>query len=156
MKSTLVIAAAIALAIPAAAFADPGKGNKGGGHSASASKSHSSASKHSGLHKNGAQKSRARDDHRGHSAMANGAWTPPGLAKKPHGMPPGQAKKRWSEGERLPDQYYSQSRYAVADPSRYNLAPAPYGSRWVQVGDNYYLTRTDTGIVNQIVSALLR
>ena len=88
--------------------------------------------------------------------MANGTWTPPGLAKKPHGMPPGQAKKRWSQGERLPDQYYSQSRYYVADPSRYNLAPAPYGSRWVQVGDNYYLTRTDTGVVNQIVSALLR
>ena len=92
---------------------------------------------------------------KGHAAAQSGAWTPPGLAKKPHGMPPGQAKKMWSQGERLPTTYITQ-RYYVADPSRYSLPPAPYGQRWVRVGDQYYLAQTETGLISQVVSALLR
>jgi len=148
MKHALIIATTLSFALVGAAAADSGKGKgqgkQGGGHVAR-SVDHS--------HANGGGTQR---DVRGHRAMANGTWTPPGLAKKPHGMPPGQAKKMWSQGDRLPDQYYSQRRYYVANPSTYNLAPAPYGQRWVQVGDNYYLTRTDTGIVSQVVAALLR
>lgn len=125
MKRILIVIAAISLAAPSVAAADPGKG-------------------------------KGKGQHGGRPAMTSGAWTPPGLARKPHGMPPGQAKKMWAQGERLPNQYYSQPRYYVADPSRYNLAPAPYGSRWVKVGDNYYLARTDTGVVSQIISALIR
>jgi Ni/Co efflux regulator RcnB len=92
---------------------------------------------------------------KGHAAMQSGAWTPPGLAKKPHGMPPGQAKKMWSQGDRLPTTYIA-PRYYVADPSRYSLPPAPYGQRWVRVGDQYYLAQTETGLISQVVSALLR
>ena len=126
MKHVLISATVLSFVLVGAAAADPGKG-KGQGHGK-----------------------------RGHDAAVSGAWTPPGLAKKRYGMPPGQAKKMWSQGERLPNHYYTQQRYYVADPSRYNLPPAPYGSRWVLVGDNYYQTRTDSGIVSQIVSALLR
>ncbi|WP_411287013.1 RcnB family protein [Phenylobacterium sp.] len=148
MKHALIVATAISFALTGAAAADPGKGKGQGKHSGGQV---ARSVDHSRAHAVGAQ-----HDVRGHNAMANGAWTPPGLAKKPYGMPPGQAKKMWSQGERLPNQYYSQQRYYVANPSAYDLAPAPYGQRWVQVGGNYYLTRTDTGVVSQVVAALLR
>lgn len=72
------------------------------------------------------------------AALAVAAAPAAGLAKNnkgqgpqkahPHGMPPGQAKKMWQQGERLPAPYLS-SRYYVTEPSRYDLAPAPYGYR---------------------------
>ena len=74
----------------------------------------------------------------------------------PHGMPPGQAKKVWSQGERLPATYVQQSRYYVMEPWRYELAPAPYGYRYVRVGDQIYLAQTETGLIRDVVSALLR
>ncbi|MEO8112866.1 MAG: RcnB family protein [Phenylobacterium sp.] len=70
-------------------------------------------------------------------------------------MPPGQAKKLWRQGERLPSSYISQ-RYYVAEPSRHSLAPTPYGYRWVKVGDQYYLAQTQSGAISQVISALAR
>jgi Ni/Co efflux regulator RcnB len=141
MKIASVALIALSLTIPSMALADPGKGKQ-----AAHGKGHAQAAVARG--DNG--KSRAR------IAVANDMRTPPGLAKKPYGMPPGQAKKVWGQGDRLPNQYYTQSQYYVANPSAVNLAPAPYGSRWVRVGDNYYQAQTQTGVVSQIVSALLR
>jgi Nickel/cobalt transporter regulator len=74
----------------------------------------------------------------------------------PHGMPPGQAKKLWRQGERLPMSYVTQSSYYVANPSQYNLAAAPPGYRWVLVDGRYYLTQTRTGLIAQVISELLR
>ena len=152
MKHVLISATVFSFVLVGAAAADPGKG-KGQGQAKHGGAYVSRSVDHPARH---APRGAVHRGDRGHEAMASGAWTPPGLAKKPYGMPPGQAKKMWSQGERLPNQYYSQQRYYVTDPSRYNLAPAPYGSRWVQVGGNYYLTRSDTGIVSQVISALLR
>ena len=101
-------------------------------------------------------KGKGKGQHGGRPAMTSGAWTPPGLARKPHGMPPGQAKKIWGKGENLPQVYVTQPRYYVTQPSRYGLGPTPYGYRWVRVGDNYYLAQTQTGAINQIISALIR
>jgi Ni/Co efflux regulator RcnB len=89
---------------------------------------------------------------KGHGPAAGG---PPGLAKKPYGMPPGQAKKIYGRGERLPMTYITE-RYYVANPLAYQLAPAPYGYRWVQVDGYYYLAQTRTGLITQAVAALLR
>ena len=125
MKTAIMVIAALSLAIPAGALADPGKG-------------------------------KGKGQHDGRPAMTSGAWTPPGLARKPHRMPPGQAKKVWGSGDRLPDRYVNQSRYYVTQPSQYGLGPTPYGYRWVKVGDNYYLAQAETGVVSQIVSALIR
>ncbi|MDQ0464202.1 Ni/Co efflux regulator RcnB [Caulobacter ginsengisoli] len=83
-------------------------------------------------------------------------WAPPGLAKKPYGLPPGQLKKRWQRGERLPVAYYGQPRYYVTQPVRYGLRPAPPGYRWVRVDDRYYLAQTRTGVIAEIISALAR
>jgi Ni/Co efflux regulator RcnB len=44
----------------------------------------------------------------------------------------------------------------VANPLAYQLAPAPYGYRWVQVDGYYYLAQTRTGLITQAVAALLR
>ena len=131
MKLATIAIAVVTLAIPAAASADPGNGH-GQGHD-----KQNGASAHSGARHQGSVRA------------------PPGLAKKPYGMPPGQAKKVWQQGQNLPNQYYTQSRYYVANPSAVNLGPAPYGSRWVRVGDNYYLAQTQTGAIGQIVSALM-
>jgi Ni/Co efflux regulator RcnB len=92
--------------------------------------------------------------HKAHPAAAR-AGTPPGLAKKPYGMPPGQAKKMWSQGERLPPIYITE-RYYVVDPFRYDLPPAPYGYRWMRIGDQFYLAQTETGLISQVISALVR
>lgn len=77
---------------------------------------------------------------------------PPGLAKKPHGMPPGQAKKMWRQGERLPRAYYSETRYVIVEPQRYRLAPPPVGYRWVLVEDDAYLVRRDNGLVAEVIA----
>jgi Ni/Co efflux regulator RcnB len=83
------------------------------------------------------------------------AGAPPGLAKKPYGMPPGQAKKIYGRGQTLPRTYFTE-RYYVVNPVAYQLAPAPYGYRWVRVDDRYYLAQTRTGLITQAVAALLR
>jgi Ni/Co efflux regulator RcnB len=79
---------------------------------------------------------------------------PPGLAKKPYGLPPGQAKKMWGRGEQMPSAYRSR-RYYI-DPVRYHLRNPPRGYRWVLVDDRAYLVRSDTGLIADVVAALLR
>jgi Ni/Co efflux regulator RcnB len=70
-------------------------------------------------------------------------------------MPPGQAKKMWRRGERLPSDYL-RTEYIVVEPRRYRLPPAPYGYRWVRVEDRYYLAQTRTGLIAQVIEALVR
>ena len=74
----------------------------------------------------------------------------------PHGMPPGHAKKYWGKGERLPTVYVTERRYYVTEPWRYDLRPAPYGYRYILVDDRIYLAQTSTGLIAEVISALLR
>lgn len=126
----VLIAAAASLALAAPAFAEPG------GHG------------HDKGHKNKGGDHYDRGDH-------HGASGPPGLAKKPGGMPPGQYKKKYSRGQRLPTTYVTQ-RYYVDNPQTYRLRAPPAGYRWVHVDDQYYLAQTRTGLISEVVSALLR
>ena len=129
MKNLLAVAAVATLALaPIAAHAEPG--GHGQGH----------------------KKDKGHQDYRHDNG---GAWTPPGLAKKPGGMPPGQYKKKYRQGQRLPSSYVQPSNY-VADPSAYRLRNAPAGYRWVQVDNQYYLAQTRTGLISEVVSALIR
>lgn len=131
MKNLLAAAAVATLALaPIAAHAEPG--GHGQGHKKGHDKGHQDY-----RHDNG------------------GAWTPPGLAKKPGGMPPGQYKKHYRQGQKLPSSYVKPSNY-VADPSAYRLRDAPAGYRWVQVDNQYYLAQTRTGLISEVVSALVR
>lgn len=81
---------------------------------------------------------------------------PPGLAKKPYGMPPGQAKKMWRKGERMPSGYYTQREYYLLEPARYHLRYPPPGYRWVLVDGDAYLVRTQSGLIADVIVNLLR
>jgi hypothetical protein len=82
---------------------------------------------------------------------------PPGLAKKnPECMPPGQHKKLYGVGQRLPLGYgtpYAYNRIPYDLRSQYGLPP--YGSYYY--GDGY-LYRVDprTMLVQQAIAALIR
>ena len=84
--------------------------------------------------------------------------TPPGLAKKPYGMPPGQAKKlhRYDVGQHLARSYYTNRNYYVTDYNRYDLAPPPPGYQWVRNDNDVYLTQTRTGLIAQVIADLLQ
>jgi len=64
-------------------------------------------------------------------------------------------KRVYVVGERLPDRYYSNNYYYV-QPSRYQLPPAPYGYRYVRAGNGVYLAQTETGLITQVVTSLIR
>jgi Ni/Co efflux regulator RcnB len=81
----------------------------------------------------------------------------PGPRKRhPHGMPPGQARKYYAVGERMPVAYVSDRAYIIYEPARYRLRPAPAGYRWMFYGDDAYLVRTETGLVSEVIRSLLR
>ena len=62
---------------------------------------------------------------------------------------------RYAVGQRLPSTYYRNRTYYV-QPSLYQLPPAPYGYEYVRVGNAVYLTQTETGMISQVISNLLR
>lgn len=62
---------------------------------------------------------------------------------------------RYVVGQRLPSRYYSNRSYYVR-PSMYQLPPAPYGYEYVRVGNAVYLTQTESGMISQVISNLLR
>lgn len=80
---------------------------------------------------------------------------PPGLAKKPHGMPPGQAKKLWRQGERFPRSYYAGNQHVIAQPEQHHLRTAPAGYKWVLVEDDAYLVRGSNGMIADVVTNAL-
>lgn len=75
---------------------------------------------------------------------------PPGLADKPYGLPPGQAKKMWREGERLPPVYIG-PKYFVEEPRAYRLGAPRRGHRWVIIDGDAYLVEVATGLVAESV-----
>ncbi|HZZ37074.1 MAG TPA: RcnB family protein [Caulobacteraceae bacterium] len=93
---------------------------------------------------------------RGHGGDNGPGATPPGLANKPYGMPPGQVKKAWRRGQYLPRAYFTTRSYYVLEPARYRLRPPPFGYRWVRVDGDYYLVQTRTGLIADLVTSLIR
>ena len=91
------------------------------------------------------------------SPPGHGGATPPGLAKKPYGMPPGQAKKlhQYSIGQHLPRTYYRNDSYYLDNPASYQLAPPPPGYEYVRVDNDVYLTQTRSGLIAQVIADLL-
>ena len=76
---------------------------------------------------------------------------PPGLSGKLQGMPPGQVKKMWKKGERIPSTYIV-PQYFIAEPRVYHLAPPPPGYRWVVVDGDAYLVQTRNGLIAEVVA----
>ena len=79
---------------------------------------------------------------------------PHGWADNGYGMPPGHAK-RYIIGERMPVTYVRERQYVIYEPARYRLRPAPVGYRWVRYDRDAYLVASDTGLISQVVRAVL-
>lgn len=135
MKQTLLIAGAAMLAFASPAVAKPGNGH-GQGHN-----------QFHGLQQQG----------QGSLYGYGVGGCPPGLAKKtPACLPPGQARKLYNVGQRLPLGYaspyaYNQIPYDLR--SQYGLNP--YGSYY---NDGGYLYQADprTMVIQQVLGAILR
>ena len=81
---------------------------------------------------------------------------PPGLAKKPQCMPPGQHKKLFNVGQRLPNGYnnytpYNQIPYDLR--RQYGLND---GDRYIYRDDYIYRVDPTTMVVEQVLNAILR
>ena len=77
---------------------------------------------------------------------------PPGLAKKGNGcLPPGQAKKRYVVGRRLPSAVVVESVPPVLLP---RLRPAPVGYQYVVVDGDVLLMATTTRLVADAITRI--
>jgi Ni/Co efflux regulator RcnB len=66
--------------------------------------------------------------------------------------PRGYRPHRWAHGHYLPRPYYGPSYYVDYRP--YQLAPPPYGHRWVRVDNDVLLVALTTGLVADAVYGL--
>jgi hypothetical protein len=130
MKHLILIAGAVALASTTAAYAKPGNGH---GNSRGVALVHG----------------------KGHGATGYGVGgCPPGLAKKGC-VPPGQAKKLFGVGQRVPYGYNGLTRYGALPysvRSRYQLDPY---SRYIYRDDYLYRVDPATMVVSQILRTVL-
>jgi len=75
----------------------------------------------------------------------NAGHCPPGLRKKHNGcLPPGQAKKRWAIGRRLPRDVIF---YDLPPPLIVELGPPPPGYRYARIANDVLLLAIGTGMV---------
>ena len=126
MKHLLLLAGAAALATAAPAFAKPDHAKHGKGHDS-----------------------------------ARGLWhanhCPPGLAKKnPRCLPPGQAKKLYNVGQRLPYGYNSYTPYNQIPYDLRNRYDLDNDDRYIYRDNYLYQVDPTTRIVQQVLSAILR
>jgi Ni/Co efflux regulator RcnB len=155
MKKLILFVGAAAFALGTPALAQQGNGNAKHGKAQSAQshgKAHSKA--HSQAH--GKHVVTMRNGSRLYALDARGAC-PPGLAKKNNGcMPPGQAKKLYSVGQRYNHNYghawtYNQIPYHLRTQHSFDQSGRYY------YRDGYlYQVNPRTMLVQQVVSALLR
>ncbi|WP_172330176.1 hypothetical protein [Mangrovicoccus sp. HB161399] len=82
------------------------------------------------------------------------AGTPPGLAKKPAGMPPGQLRKVYRNGEALPKDLIW-----ITDYDKWRLPPLLPGQGYARYDGEVYRVARDTAVVLEaigIVSDLMK
>jgi len=152
MKHLVILAGAAALAFAGPAIAKPGNGH-GNGNGNGHGNSHGYDS-----HGKGHGNSHAYENHGKGSLFGYGqGGCPPGLAKKHNGcMPPGQVKKLYRIGQRLPLSYgnrWSFNQVPSGLRQQYGFTP---NDRYYY-GDGYvYRVDPRTQLVEQAVRALIR
>ncbi|HEU5284897.1 MAG TPA: hypothetical protein VFU20_00125 [Sphingomicrobium sp.] len=106
---------------------------------------------------NKGQHARVLHDHRGHVGYGTGGC-PPGLAKQnAECMPPGQHKKLFAVGQRVPSGYRGLLGYDALPydlRSRYGTGLDPY-SRYIYRDDYLYRVDPRTMVVSEILRAIL-
>ncbi len=97
-----------------------------------------------------------RDDIRARDHRYGGAACPPGLAKKsPACIPPGQAKRMFRQGQRLPAGYRYYTPFGNLPLSlrdRYNLSD---DNRYIYRDNTIYVVDPATSLVSRIINAIL-
>lgn len=171
MRKLIAFAAVVAVAASGPALAKPGQGN-GHGKSHTRSVGHVNGD-HGRKDDRGAYGSRSRQRalvDRNHNGVADslerrgnraanrygGAACPPGLAKKsPTCVSPGQAKRTFAEGQRVPRGY---NQYTAFDriPAQYrDDVPDNFRSdayRYIYRDDSVYVVDRSSNIVRSIIS----
>ena len=171
MRKLLLLAGTVAIATSVPALAKPGQGN-GHGNDGARSEGHVNGN-HGRNDDLGARGSRSRQravvdrnqngiaDHRERRVNRadnryGGAACPPGLAKKsPSCVAPGQAKRRFTQGQRVPRGY---NQYTAFDriPARYrDDIPETFRSdayRYIYRDDNVYVVDRSSNVVRSIIS----
>jgi len=128
MRTLLLLAGATALASTSPALADPGKG-------------------HGNPH--------AVKGYGGHVGYGTGGC-PPGLAKKNNGcLPPGQAKKLFARGQRVPYGYDGLMRYDRLPYELRNRYDLDRNDRYIYRDGYLYQVDRRTSVVERILSAIL-
>lgn len=148
MRKLAMIAATVAMAAAMPALAKPGKGH-GQGHGPAVH-----AKGKSGVH--GAQGRTRTNVVRTRAGNRYGANAcPPGLAAKGNGcLPPGQAKKLFAVGQRVPIGYNYYTPYGeipVAYRDRYGLMT---DGRYIYRDDSIYVVDPTTSLVTRIIDLI--
>jgi hypothetical protein len=141
MRSLPLIAATAAMAFAMPVLAKPGQG-QGGGHSGGHPAGHGAS---------GTVVSGGHVDNRAAGRYGANAC-PPGLAAKNNGcLPPGQARKLYNVGQRLPTGYNRYTPYGeipVSYRDRYGLAS---DGRYIYRDQNIYVVDPRTHLVTRII-----
>src|SRR5688500_19032783 len=131
MKTLLLLASAAILTATSPALAKPGKGH------------------------GNPQVAKVHKGHAGHVGYGTGGC-PPGLAKKNNGcLPPGQAKKLFAQGQRVPLGYNGYTPYGSIPydlRNRYNLDD---DYRYIYRDEYLYQVDPTTMVVQRILNAIL-
>jgi hypothetical protein len=110
----------------------------------------------------------AKPDHAKHAAKAHQAHDPgakgygqggcpPGLARKsPACVPPGQAKKQFKVGDRLPKDYKGYTSYSRIPRDLRRQHGLAAGDRYVYRDQRLYRVDPKTMVIQQVISAILR
>ena len=163
-RIALIFAAAALVTAPAALAAPQGQGQAKG--EAKARANHGAAAKgHGGAAVKAQNSAKVRTSSTGtvrRTADSGGSWSYKGrqydqFDLPAYRVPPGQAKKVFNTGERLPAAYYAQNpSYVLQNPSQYQLQPAPAGYQWVRVDNDVYLVRSQTGVITDAIRSIFR
>lgn len=149
MKKFILIAGAATFAVAAPATAHPGNGHGGATHSAM---SQGKANAHYGQVHGWATKSHGR----AYAFSARGQC-PPGLAKRGNGcLPPGQAKKLYTVGQRYNRNFGSAWSYNEIPQSLRSQYSFDRTDRYYYRNGYLYQVDPRTMVVEQVISALLR
>lgn len=147
MRIFILLVGAAAIAMSAPALAKPGKG--AGNPGASAGKSHGMKGK-----------ARSRNpgpilvDGRAQNRYG-GQACPPGLAKRtPACLPPGQARKIFAQGQRVPTGYNFYTDYQDIPLAYRNQYQLPSSSQYIYRGNAIYQVDPTTRMVSRIIDTL--
>jgi hypothetical protein len=164
MRKLLLIASATAMAVAMPALAKPGGGH-GNAHAAGHAKTHttvggSHARTDSRAHARAKRRTGANVARTRMNARADGRYganaCPPGLAAKHNGcLPPGQARKIFNVGQRVPTGYNFYTRYSeipLAYRNRYGLTDA---YQYIYRDQSVYVVDPTTSLVTRIIDLIL-